>query len=86
MWIPDEAMHLAAGMMFAGFRSVIATSWSIADKDAPEVTREFYEYLMQKDSIPLATDTAEALHMAVHFLRESGVSAQRWVPFIHLGA
>jgi CHAT domain-containing protein len=25
--IPDEAMHLAATLMFAGFRSVVATMW-----------------------------------------------------------
>jgi CHAT domain-containing protein len=27
---PDEAVHLAASMLFCGFRSVIATMWSVA--------------------------------------------------------
>jgi CHAT domain-containing protein len=26
---PDQAMHLAAAMLFAGFKSVIATMWSV---------------------------------------------------------
>jgi CHAT domain-containing protein len=26
---PDQAMHLAAAMFFAGFKSVIATMWSV---------------------------------------------------------
>jgi CHAT domain-containing protein len=25
--LPDEAMHLAASLQFAGFRSVVATMW-----------------------------------------------------------
>lgn len=84
--VPDESMHLAAGMMFAGFSSVVATSWAIADMDAPHIAREFYAYLREKAAHPVATDTAEALHMAVGFLRRAGVSAHRWVPFVHLGA
>ena len=26
---PDQAVHLAASMLFCGFRSVIATMWSV---------------------------------------------------------
>jgi CHAT domain-containing protein len=26
---PDQAMHLAAGMLFRGFKSVIATMWYV---------------------------------------------------------
>jgi hypothetical protein len=32
--LPGEAMHLAAGLQFAGFPSVIATMWGISDEDA----------------------------------------------------
>jgi CHAT domain-containing protein len=31
---PDEAMHIAAGMQAAGFRSIIATMWAISDQAA----------------------------------------------------
>jgi CHAT domain-containing protein len=27
--LPDEAMHLAASLLFAGFRGVVATMWSV---------------------------------------------------------
>ncbi|CAA7268641.1 unnamed protein product [Cyclocybe aegerita] len=40
---PDEAIHLAGGMLFAGFPTVIATMWAIDDYDAPEVTKAIYE-------------------------------------------
>jgi CHAT domain-containing protein len=26
---PDQAMHLAAAMLFVGFKSVVATMWSV---------------------------------------------------------
>ncbi|KAG9125055.1 hypothetical protein FRC07_009145 [Ceratobasidium sp. 392] len=35
--LPDEAVHLAAGLLFAGYPTVIATMWSIQDQDAPLV-------------------------------------------------
>jgi CHAT domain-containing protein len=43
--LPGEAMHLAAGLQFAGFPSVIATMWSICDDDAPTVAEETYMYM-----------------------------------------
>lgn len=35
--LPDEAVHLAAGMLVAGFPALIAAIWLIQDKDAPLV-------------------------------------------------
>src|SRR6202042_1321334 len=43
--LPGEAKHLAAGLQFAGFPSVIATMWSIRDDDAPKVAEHTYQYL-----------------------------------------
>ncbi|KAF6765331.1 CHAT domain-containing protein [Ephemerocybe angulata] len=43
--ISDEAVHLAAGMLAAGYRRVVATMWSIGDQPAQEVATTFYEYL-----------------------------------------
>ncbi|KAF9224175.1 hypothetical protein BS17DRAFT_830706 [Gyrodon lividus] len=34
---PDEAIHLAAGMQFSGFRSVIGTMWALDDSSANEI-------------------------------------------------
>lgn len=82
--LPDEAVHLAAGMLLAGYRGVIATMWTINDNHAPQVANDVYKVLFQ-DPQSDVTKAAEALHFAVKNLRESGVSCSSWVPFIHLG-
>jgi CHAT domain-containing protein len=43
--LSEEAVHLAAGMLSAGYCSVIATMWSIQDEDAPLVSDEVYSRL-----------------------------------------
>ncbi|KAI0026417.1 CHAT domain-containing protein, partial [Vararia minispora EC-137] len=40
--LPEEAVHLAAGMLAVGCRSVIGTMWSIGDQDAPIIADEVY--------------------------------------------
>ncbi|KAF8174205.1 CHAT domain-containing protein [Mycena galopus ATCC 62051] len=84
--LQEESVHLAAGMLSAGYRSVIATMWTIMDKDAPQITRDFYEHLF-KTLPPDSTQAAEALHLAVQKLREGSdkKSFSHWVPFIHVG-
>ena len=37
--LPEEAIHLAAGMMMASYGSVVATMWSIRDDDAPIIAK-----------------------------------------------
>ncbi|KAG8685773.1 hypothetical protein FRC11_010095, partial [Ceratobasidium sp. 423] len=44
---PDEAIHLASGMLMAGYPSVIATMWSVRDNDAPFVADKVYAELMK---------------------------------------
>jgi len=85
--LPEEAIHLGAGMLMAGYRSVVATMWSIQDSDAPVITEKFYRYLLEEASGD-STRAAYALHYAVAHLREAGGadSFARWAPFIHLGA
>lgn len=85
--LEEEAVHLAAGMLLAGYRGVIATMWSIMDNDAPQVAADVYEHLL-KISPPDPTRAAEALHLAVRNLRERSSRRKsffNWVPFIHLG-
>ena len=85
--LPDEAVHLAAGMLAAGYPSVIATMWSIQDIDAPLVADRVYAQLIRGGRID-NTEAAKALHAAVGALRtEVGDMAfTRWVPYIHMGA
>ncbi|KDR67553.1 hypothetical protein GALMADRAFT_283519 [Galerina marginata CBS 339.88] len=47
--LPDEAIHLAAGMLLAGYNSVIASMWSIGDDDASTVADDVYGYLFNKE-------------------------------------
>lgn len=85
---PDETMHLAGGMMLAGFRSVVATMWSVGDQDAPVITDEVYKYLFRDNlNKPSGMESAVALHIAVQKLRHQyhNRSFASWVPFIHMG-
>ncbi|KAJ7915772.1 CHAT domain-containing protein, partial [Mycena leptocephala] len=85
--LQDESVHLAAGMLLAGYRGVIATMWSIMDNDAPQVAADVYEHLF-KISPPDPTQAAEALHLAIRNLCESSGGKKsfiHWVPFIHVG-
>ncbi|KAI0030245.1 CHAT domain-containing protein, partial [Vararia minispora EC-137] len=83
---PEEAMHLAAGMLMTGFRSVVGTMWSIGDSDAPILVEAFYSYLV-RDALSDSRQSAHALHHAVGRLRESVGEDNflQWVPFVHYG-
>jgi CHAT domain-containing protein len=82
--LSEEAVHLAAGMLLAGYRGVIATMWSIQDNEAPHVADVVYERLF-KDQQPDCIQAAHAVHHAVQCLRKENVPFQSWVPFIHIG-
>ncbi|PVF91516.1 hypothetical protein CPB86DRAFT_719275 [Serendipita vermifera] len=84
--LSEEAVHIAGGMLLAGYRSVVATMWSIRDELAPMVTDEFYRHLMKEGERPDPRKAAEALHMSVQKLRKQpGVQLTDWIPFVHLG-
>ncbi|KAJ7919745.1 CHAT domain-containing protein, partial [Mycena leptocephala] len=90
---PDEAMHIAASLLFAGFHGVVATMWRMNDKDGPKIADAFYEYLLSTstpDAVPPVfpdlTTSPRALHHAVAKLRkEPGIGLRRWMPFVHYG-
>jgi CHAT domain-containing protein len=84
--LPEEAIHLAAGMLMAGYGSVVGTMWSIRDDDAPIIAEKFYEYLIGEAEADTSR-AAYALHHAVAHLREARGENNfaSWVPFIHLG-
>ncbi|KAJ6478946.1 CHAT domain-containing protein [Mycena sanguinolenta] len=88
---PDEALHLAGSLLFAGFHGVIGTLWTINDEDGPKVAGPFYEHLFQNSrgdsevQPPNLSDAAQALQVAVDELRRQGASFKRWVPFAHYG-
>ena len=83
----EEAVHLVAGMLAAGYRGVVGTMWGIPDQYAPVIAEEFYRRLLSRDE-PRA-DAAQALHWATETLRNtlgaSEDSCLAWVPFVHFG-
>ena len=84
--LSDEAIHIAAGMLFAGYGGVVGTMWSISDKLAPDVARDVYKQLFRNGTRPDYREAARALHGAIGRLRDSGeVSFVTWLPFIHVG-
>ncbi|KAF9036939.1 hypothetical protein BDZ89DRAFT_450957 [Hymenopellis radicata] len=65
--LPSESAHLAAGMLLAGYRGVIATMWAIEDRHAPLVADGVYGYLLREEEGRRADyrEAAVALHVAV---------------------
>ncbi|KAK7679018.1 hypothetical protein QCA50_017962 [Cerrena zonata] len=45
---PDDATHLAATMLFKGFKSIIGTTWRMDDMDGPEVAETVYRELFSE--------------------------------------
>ena len=95
--LSEEAVHLAAGMLAAGYRSVVGTMWSILDKHGPDLAEFFYEHLLdateEGSEVPKTLDgskAAWALHHATQRLREKIVDSPDpllvWVPYVHIGA
>ena len=41
--LSDQAIHIAAGMLFAGYRGLISILWSITERVAPRVTRHYVD-------------------------------------------
>ncbi|KAG8883743.1 hypothetical protein FRB98_002841 [Tulasnella sp. 332] len=83
---PDETMHLAAGMLFAGFGGVVGTLWAMADDDGPIVAQEFYKYMFRNGEQTDYRDAAQALAAATTALRRRKVPLERWINFVHYGA
>lgn len=81
---PDEAIHLAAAMQFAGFRSVIGTMWSVDDEVVGKIASAFYEGLVDDSGRLDCTRAARALHQAMKKLR-GDIPFDQQIVFIHIG-
>jgi CHAT domain-containing protein len=90
--LSEEAVHLAGGMLAAGYRSVVATMWSIEDQYGPGIAEDFYKHLMnhgvKKEGLS-SDGAALALHYAMQQIRKtldnSESSLLTWVPYVHFG-
>ncbi|KAG1773712.1 CHAT domain-containing protein [Suillus placidus] len=84
---PDEVIHLAAGLQFSGFKSVVGTLWEVDDAVAKHVVKAFYENMFEdlKDGgVMDCTKAAWALNRATHAVKTKVPLEQRMV-FIHIG-
>jgi CHAT domain-containing protein len=92
--LADEVVHLAAGMLAAGYHRVVSTMWEIGDGHAPQVASDFYQYLWKhrpegSGSRFDGSLSAYALHYATQELRgrldNTDRSLLAWMPFVHYG-
>ena len=89
--LSEEVVHLAAGMLAAGYRGVIGTMWSISDMHGPEFATEFYQYLLRENELGGldSTRAAYALDYATRKVRETlgedDAAFLTWVPYVHFG-
>lgn len=83
--LPDEALHLSAGLQLAGCRHVIGTLWSVRDDSSAELAELFYASL--NDGGRLDPDrSALALHCAIRQLRDRDpYDPTRWAFYFHTG-
>ncbi|KAG1775486.1 CHAT domain-containing protein [Suillus placidus] len=84
---PDEVIHLAAGLQFSGFKSVVGTLWEVDDAVAKHVVKAFYENMfmdLKDGGVMDCTKAAWALNRATHAVKTKVPLEQRMV-FIHIG-
>ncbi|KAG1749586.1 CHAT domain-containing protein [Suillus occidentalis] len=83
---PDEVVHLAAGLQFAGFKSVVGTLWEVDDSVAKHVVEAFYKYMFhpKEAGVMDCTKAAWALNCATHSVKTKVPLEQRMV-FVHIG-
>ncbi|KAF9063102.1 CHAT domain-containing protein [Rhodocollybia butyracea] len=88
--VHNEVIHLAAAMQFSGFRGVVGTMWEMADIDGPDMVKDFYSHLFSDENLSRCNEVgaqARALSEAIKKMRgRKGVTLERWVNFVHIGA
>jgi CHAT domain-containing protein len=82
---PDEVIHLAAALQFAGVKSVIGTFWSVDDSTVRRLVEAFYRNLCG-DGKMIPKRAARALHMAVQSLaNDKDIALDQRIVFMHVG-
>ncbi|KAG2136988.1 TPR-like protein [Suillus clintonianus] len=82
---PDEVIHLAASLQFAGVQSVIGTLWSVNDSTVQRLVEAFYKNLCG-DGTMNSKRAARALHRAVQSLAsDKDMPLEQRIVFMHIG-
>ena len=80
---PDEVLHLAAGMQFAGFNGVIGTLWRVDDAVAHRFVTRFYQEMFKRPTVGFE-HAAMALNTAAVETADE-VSLEKRIVFVHIG-
>lgn len=84
---PDEVVHLAAAMQFAGFRGVVGTMWAVDDAVVVNMVSAFYQALLERSPEGLDYEhAAVALNTAAKRVDKNVVPLEQRIVFIHIGA
>lgn len=86
--LPDEALHPAAGMMFAGYKSVIGTMWALDDGLGAALASKFYKSMLGRKSGPRDySEAAVVLAKAFETLDKEGhsISFTQRINVVHYG-
>ncbi|KAG2156326.1 CHAT domain-containing protein [Suillus clintonianus] len=82
---PDEVIHLAASLQFAGVQSVVGTLWEVNDHTVQRLVEAFYNNLCEKGTMD-SQRAAQALHKAVQLLAgDEKMPLDQRIVFIHIG-
>ncbi|KAG1747500.1 CHAT domain-containing protein [Suillus occidentalis] len=86
--VPDEVIHLAAGLQFAGVKSIVGTLWKVTDATVQRLVEAFYKNLCGDGKMDSGR-AARALHQAVFSLvhdKENPMPLDQRIVFMHIGA
>ncbi|OJA20351.1 hypothetical protein AZE42_10538 [Rhizopogon vesiculosus] len=82
---PDEMIHLAAGLQFAGVKSVVGTFWGVEDATVRHLVEAFYKDFC-RDGKMNSKRAARALHKAVQSLAmNKDIPLDQRIVFMHIG-
>ncbi|KAG1720633.1 CHAT domain-containing protein [Suillus lakei] len=82
---PGEVIHLAAGLQFAGVKSIIGTFWSADDATVRRLVEAFYKNLCGDGKMD-SRRAARALHKAVQSLAcDKDMPLSQRIVFMHIG-
>ncbi|KAG2065379.1 hypothetical protein BDR04DRAFT_1121873 [Suillus decipiens] len=80
---PDEAIHLAAGLQFLGFKGVTGTLWEVNNAIAKHVVGAFYKYMFDPK---YGVSFINSCNLRVYVLCARGTCQEREMPVESLGS
>lgn len=84
--LADEAVHIVSAFQMAGIPHVVGSLWHVDDVIGADVALSVYDTLNRGDGTLDVARTAQALHRAVHSLRDTyPQTPSLWACQVHAG-